>query len=154
MRRTLSNLALALAIFIVGIGLVVGLTEYQIARSSPANQHLLAHDDVTTALGDQGLAVEATQRIATHPALRATGRALRVDGIIVEVYLYPTVVDRVRDEQALLEHERVLNRLRDGGPAAIHITSARNALIRIAPGESTVFRQILAAVRALARDEG
>lgn len=145
-RGRLAQFALALAIIVLGIGGVVAVTEYG-AGADAAAPLMLAHDDIERALRGRGLDVSPTERVVTHARLGVTGRIVLVDGVEIEVYLFPSVAERVAAEPSLASLRAMLSN-DTGAPELRRVTSARNALLHYS-ADSALALRILGAARDL-----
>lgn len=127
MTQRLKDAGLALAILVLGLGLIVAVTEYE-ARADTGGPRLLTAADVTRALRDQDIIVERI-RTVRHPLLGVQGTTFSFGASSIEVYVYPTVSGRVTDEQIIQRQVMNLQALTADGDQPVRITSARNVLL-------------------------
>ena len=127
MTKRLRAGGLLLAILVLGIGLVVAVTEYE-ARAGGTGPRLLTTADVSRALREHDITIGGI-RTVRHPLLSVPGTTFSAGDSSIDVYVYPTVADRVTDEQIIQRQVMSLQALAGDGDLPLRITSARNVLI-------------------------
>jgi hypothetical protein len=129
------------------------VTEYTV-RADATEPRLLTTSDVVQALADHGIVVAGDDLPAYHPLLKVTGSSFTAGSATIDVYVYPSVADRVTDEQRIQRQLLQLQSLATDGDQSFRITSARNVLLlfHVDAGQSS--SAIFAAARSLASSAG
>ena len=128
MRHQLKAAGLAILILVLGMGIIVAVTEYE-AGADAAGTPLLTVSDVVSALDEQGIVVSPERSPAHHPLLGVAGTTFWVATSSIEVYSYPDITARVADEQVLQRHLMQLEAFSTDGNPGLRVTSARNLLL-------------------------
>lgn len=153
MRQRFQATGLVLLILIVGIGLIVAVTEYH-AGANAAGPRLLATSDVVDALTEAGLEVVPERDRAYHPLLEVSGTTLRTESGQIEVYIYPSVAGRVADEQVIQQRLLQMQAFATEGEPFTRVTSARNVLLLLDIGSDRERSQAYSAAAQLASNGG
>ncbi len=152
MAKRLRAVALALAILVFGFGFVVAVTEYQVGAN--AAHSLLTTRDVIRALEAAGLAVDTENETASHPLIGVAGKTLIIGTSTIEVYVFPSVRDRVSDEQVLQRYILSIQTFNTTSESPFRITSAQNILLLIQTDTESIERSVFLAARALSSAAG
>ena len=128
MTQRLKATGLAFAILVLGMGIIVAVTEYGTSADA-AGPRLLTDIEVVAALDGVGLDIAPGRRPAHHPLLETAGTTITIGATSIEVYVYPDIVTRVTDEQVIQRHLLQLQALKAGDGLVLRVTSARNVLL-------------------------
>jgi hypothetical protein len=102
--------------------------------------------DVARAMRGRGLEVAETGTVVTHRVLRVAGERLQIDGVSVDVYLYPSAAERVADEQRWNDQIMGLTSTRADPP---RVTSVENVLVLIASSDPDLHLTVTRALNDL-----
>ncbi len=148
MTQRLKTAGLAFLILVVGIGIIVDVTEYEVGADA-AGPALLTVSDVVAALDVEDLDIAPERQPAHHPLLRIAGTTIRAGTSLIEVYVYQDVTTRVADEQVIQRYILNLQSLATDADQILRVTSARNILLLFHAETSVHVASIHAAARTL-----
>lgn len=148
MTRQLRSIGLSLTILLMGITLIVLVTE-RAAGADSTGPRLLALSDINSALDDYGVVITDETKPTRHPLLSITGTTLTLEDASIEVFIYSSIPARVDDKQIIQRYVmQVESRLSDSGDA-VRVTSARNVLLLYHADSAELAASIHSAARAL-----
>jgi hypothetical protein len=148
MTKRLKTTGLAVLIMVLGMSIIVVVTEHEVGAVA-AGPRLLTVADVVTAMNECGLIVAPERSPAHHQLLERSGTTIWTGQSVIEVYVYPDVATRVTDEQVI---QRLVMRsqtfMADGDPPLL-VTSARNVLLLFSTASAEHAASIHQAARSL-----